>query len=242
MLFIGTASATTVTFANNSGTTGELVFTDPKEFTGNIVGFTGDGTISGSDQIDLGGINYNSGSFTDSYSNGILTVSDGANTANIRFTGTYSESNFKFASDGHGGTIVYDPPTDAATQATPEPVTVDHAASQGESSVNTSAATSMNGTTVAVSSANELLTGTGSNDKFVFGPAFGNAAITNFEATTDVLQIDHSVFANVQALLAGTQDDGHGNAVITADLHDSITLQHVTMAQLLAHQSDFHIT
>ena len=139
MLFIGTASATTVIFANNSTTTGELVLNDPKEFTGNIVGFTGDGTISGSDQIDLGGINYNSGSFTDSYSNGILTISDGANTANIHFTGTYSESNFKFASDGHGGTIVYDPPTDVSTQTATEPVIVDHGASQGGSSVITSA-------------------------------------------------------------------------------------------------------
>jgi hypothetical protein len=49
------------------------------------------------------------------------------------------------------------------------------------------------------------------------------------------------VFANVQALLAATQDDGHGNVVVTADAHDSITLQHVTVAQLQAHHSDFHI-
>jgi hypothetical protein len=35
--------------------------------------------------------------------------------------------------------------------------------------------------------------------------------------------------------------DGHGNVVIIADAHDSITLQHVTVAQLQAHQSDFHI-
>jgi serralysin len=56
-----------------------------------------------------------------------------------------------------------------------------------------------------------------------------------------VIQINHSVFANVQALLAATQDDGYGNVVITADAHDTITLQNVTMAQLQAHQSDFHI-
>jgi hypothetical protein len=240
MLYIGAASAATVTFGNNSGTTGELVLNDSKEFTGNIVGFTGDGTLSGSDQIDLSDINYNSASFTDSYSNGILTVSDGTNTATLHFTGTYSLGNFKFASDGNGGTIVYDPPTGASAQTTTEPATVDNGASQGGSSVITPAA-APSGTTITASSDNQTLTGTGSNDTFVFAPGFGHDTITNFEPTTDVLQIDHSVFANVQALLAATQDDGHGNVVITADLHDTITLQHVTLTQLQAHQSDFHI-
>ncbi len=42
------------------------------------------------------------------------------------------------------------------------------------------------------------------------------------------------------ALLAATRDDGHGNAIITDAAHDTITIQHVTTAQLLAHQSDFH--
>jgi hypothetical protein len=241
MLYIGTASAATVTFANNSGTAGELVLNDFKEFTGNIVGFTGDGTLSGSDQIDLGGINYDSGSFTDSYSNGILTVSDGTHTANLHFTGSYSLGNFKFASDSHGGTIVYDPPTDASIQTTTEPATVDNGASQGGSSVINPAATSPSGTTITASSVNQTLTGMGSNDSFVFTPGFGHDTITNFQPTTDVIQIDHSVFANVQALLAATQDDGHGNVVITADLHDSITLHNVTVAQLHAHQGDLHI-
>jgi hypothetical protein len=241
MLYIGTASAATVTFANNSGTAGELVLNDSKEFTGNIVGFTGNGTLSGSDQIDLGGINYNSGSFTESYSNGILTVSDGTNTANLHFTGSYSLGNFSFASDGAGGTTVYDPPTGVSTQTTTAPATVDNGANQDGSSVITPAETSPSGTTITATSANQILTGTSSNDTFVFAHAFGNATITNFQPTNDVIQIEHSVFANVQALLAATQDDGHGNVVITADAHDSITLQHVTVAQLQAHQSDFHI-
>jgi hypothetical protein len=241
MLYIGTASAATVTFINNSGTTGELMLNDSKEFTGNIVGFTGDGTLSGSDQIDLGGINYNSSSFTDSYSNGILRVSDGTNTAHLQFTGSYSLGNFSFASDGNGGTIVYDPPTGAATQTTTDSATVDNGASESGSSVISPAAASPSGTIIMASSADQTLTGMGSNDTFVFAPAFGNATITNFQPTTDVIQIDHSVFADVQALLAASQDDGHGNVVITADLHDTITLHNVTVAQLQAHQSDFHI-
>ena len=223
------------------GTTGKLIIDQPSSFTGQIQGFTGDGTLSGSDQIDLSGINHDSSGFTDSYSDGTLTVSDGTNTANIHFTGTYNESNFSFASDGHGGTIVYDPPAGASAQTATEPVTVDNGASQGESSVITPAANSPNGTTVTATSADQTLTGMGSNDTFVFGPKFGHDTITNFDPATDVIQVDHSVFANVQALLVAAQDDGHGNALITGDLHDSITLQHVTVAQLQVHQNDFHI-
>jgi hypothetical protein len=73
-----------------------------------IDNFSGNGSLSGSDQIDLKGINFNS--VHDSYSNGILTVTDGSNTTTLDFNGTYVLANFKFASDGGGGTIVYDPP------------------------------------------------------------------------------------------------------------------------------------
>jgi hypothetical protein len=52
-LDISGASAATVSFANSSGSTGELVLDDSKGFTGQIVGFTGDGTTANSDLIDL---------------------------------------------------------------------------------------------------------------------------------------------------------------------------------------------
>jgi serralysin len=100
----------------------------------------------------------------------------------------------------------------------------------------------ISGTTITATAPNQTLTGTGSNDNFVFAVAPGHATITNFQPVNDVIQIDHSAFANVQALLSASQDDGHGNVVITADANDTITLQHVTLAQLLAHQGDFHIT
>jgi hypothetical protein len=50
------------------------------------------------------------------------------------------------------------------------------------------------------------------------------------------------VFADFQTLLAAAQDDGQGNAVITADPHDTITIKNVTVAQLIQHQGDFHFT
>ncbi|MFL6833627.1 MAG: hypothetical protein ACJ8F0_13650, partial [Xanthobacteraceae bacterium] len=79
-------------------------------------------------------------------------------------------------------------------------------------------------------------------DTFVFAANFGNVTLTNFDPATDVIEIDHTVFADFQALLAATQDDGNGNSVITADPQDTITIKNVTVAQLIQHQGDFHFT
>jgi hypothetical protein len=106
-------SGTTVTF---EGGTGTLDLTQPEKFTATIQGFTGTAAnAQHSDVIDLAGISYNSGSFSESYngSTGVLTVSDGTNTASltfIDFTGT-----FKFAADGSGGTEIYDPPASGSS-------------------------------------------------------------------------------------------------------------------------------
>lgn len=102
---VSSADSAPVTFAASTGT---LQLDDPSAFSGQITGFTGDGTLSGSDQIDLAGIDYNT--VQDSFTDGVLTVSDGINTTNLDFVGSYTLANFKLASDGNGGTIVYDPP------------------------------------------------------------------------------------------------------------------------------------
>ena len=247
-LIFDAQSNVNVTFDNGAGTPayGELVIGHASDFSGQISGFAGTAPDTAhSDAIDLKDISFGS-NITFAYDDnagtdtgGTLTIFDSGNTVdNITFAnGEYTTASFTFSSDGSGGTLITDPPTGASTQTTTEPATIDNGASQGGNSVVTPVATSPNDTTVAATSANQSLT----DDSFVFSPGFGHDKITNFQPTTDVLQIDHSVFANVQALLAATQDDGHGNVVITADAHDSITLQHVTVAQLQAHQSDFHI-
>ena len=90
----------------------------PSTFSAEIFGFTGNGSLSGSDQIDLKGINYNT--VADSYANGVLTVTDGTgDTAKLSFNGSYTLANFDFASDGAGGTIVYDPPVPPSSGTTP---------------------------------------------------------------------------------------------------------------------------
>jgi hypothetical protein len=107
-LELAAADSASVTF---SGSTGTLKLDKPSTFTGTINNFTGNGTVSGSDQIDLKGVSSNS--VQDSYSNGVLTVTDGTHTAKLDFNGAYTLADFDFASDGHGGTIVYDPPAPA---------------------------------------------------------------------------------------------------------------------------------
>ena len=111
-LELAAANSSSVTFTSS---TGMLELDQPSTFDGVIFGFTGNGTLSGSDQIDLKGLNF--GNIQDSYSNGVLTVSNGTQSAELDFSGSYVLANFEFASDGHGGTIVYDPPVSSTNQA-----------------------------------------------------------------------------------------------------------------------------
>jgi hypothetical protein len=54
-----------------------------------------------------------------------------------------------------------------------------------------------------------------------------------------MLQFKGGIFASAQDVLNATHDDGHGNAVIAIDSHDTITLNGVLKAQL--HAGDFHV-
>jgi Ca2+-binding RTX toxin-like protein len=240
-----------VTFDNGIGTPayGELVLGQASDFSGQISGFTGTAPDTAhSDAIDLKDISFGS-NITFAYDDnsgtdtgGTLTVFDSGNTVgSIAFAnGDYDTASFNLSSDGSGGTLITDPPT-STTPTAGATTSSSHSAATligGSNGNNT-----VTGSDILIGGgpANQSLTGNGNNDSFVFAPGFSHDTITNFQPTTDVLQIDHSLFANVQALFAATQDDGHGNVVITADAHNSITLQHVTVAQLQAHQGDFHI-
>lgn len=108
----GTGSSS-VTFKDATGT---LVLDHATQFTGSIVGLSGDGTAAHSDQIDLKDISYGAGtsvSFSGNAAGGILTVTDAqSHTAHLSLVGNYINSTFNLASDGNGGTIVIDPPKD----------------------------------------------------------------------------------------------------------------------------------
>jgi hypothetical protein len=142
----------------------------------------------------------------------MLTVTDASNFHVETFTlaGNLSNSTWHVTDDGNGGVDIVDPP--AVVPAT---------------------------STIAASAPNQMLTGNAVSDTFVFNFAnVGQATVTNFHTATDTLQFNSQLFANVQAALNATQDDGHGNTVITLDAHDTITLSGVAKAQL--HASDFH--
>ncbi|MGJ4953912.1 VCBS domain-containing protein [Bradyrhizobium sp. HKCCYLS20291] len=88
----------TITF---TGASGALKIDHPASFAGTITGFSG-----ATDTIDLAGIDYNSAQYAQSFnaSTGILTVTDGVNTATLHFSGaTYG---FAATSDGAGGTLI----------------------------------------------------------------------------------------------------------------------------------------
>ena len=100
------ADSASVTFAS---TTGTLRLDHSSTFTGTIYNFTGNGTLYGSDKVDLRDVNFSSAKA--SYADGVLTVSDDSgDVAKLNFNGSYTLSDFKLASDHSGGTIVYDPP------------------------------------------------------------------------------------------------------------------------------------
>ena len=110
------AATDTVVF---QASTGSLILDHSSSFAGLISGFTGDGTLAGSDQIDLTDISYTSSSFSETYDpvHDTLSVSDGTNSALLHLVGTYVAQNFSFASDGGTGTIVYDPPVNSGAPA-----------------------------------------------------------------------------------------------------------------------------
>ena len=102
------ASAQSATFA---GSTGTLVLNDAPAFTGQVLG------LIGSDALDLADVSYGpntTASFSGNVNGGLLTVTNGTETAQIALVGDYLKSGWTLSSDGHGGTVVVDPPLGSA--------------------------------------------------------------------------------------------------------------------------------
>jgi VCBS repeat-containing protein len=84
--------------------------------------------------------------------------------------------------------------------------------------------------------------GGGGQDTFVFNAAFGSATISDFDVNDDTININHTLFDSVSAILASAQSINSGHDTIITDVaHDTITLKGVTIAQLQAHPGDFHL-
>lgn len=93
---------------------------------------------------------------------------------------------------------------------------------------------SANADTLAGGAGNDTLTGGGGVDTFVFHADSGNDTITDFVAGVDFLQFDQTLFADVAAVLAATEDV-NGKAVITV-CNDTITLN-IDEATLASYQN-----
>ncbi len=179
-----------------------------------------------------------------------------------------SPDQFAFQGDSHSGTLAIGSTSIASGKdaSATDAVTLDLTASSSSDNQPTATATTdgsadsgltsnvatnsqpttgdstSNGTQAGTMAQTASASPAANSDTFVFAANFGNASVTNFHPETNVIEIDHKVFADFQALLAATHDDGHGSAVITADPHHSITIENVTVAQLVQHQGDFHFT
>jgi fibronectin-binding autotransporter adhesin len=84
--------------------------------------------------------------------------------------------------------------------------------------------------------------GGGGQDNFVFNDNFKSATIGDFDVTQDAIDISHTLFASVSAILASAQSANSGHDTVIMDAaHDTITLKGVTVAELQTHASDFHL-
>jgi hypothetical protein len=91
------------------GAGGTLTLDDSQAYSGTVAG------LASGNHIDLADIGF--GAHTtlgytpnDSNSGGVLAASDGTHIAKIALLGQYAAESFAMASDGHGGTLISDPP------------------------------------------------------------------------------------------------------------------------------------
>jgi hypothetical protein len=196
-----------------TGATGTLVLDQPGSFTGQIEGFTGTAANAAhSDVIDLAGINYDSGHFSESYnaSTGVLAVSDGTDSANLtfdNFSGT-----LQFASDGNGGTDIFDPPSTGSNGAT---APAGHGISFEHDQFNLSENnwTGQNSQNPSTPSgghqSGSVSIGGISNEHFVFQPAqFTETSLTTNQPSTPTPQSEHA--------------GDHANTQLAALVHEAV--------------------
>ena len=109
----GLTGASPITYAGAAA----LILDASRTFSGTVAGF------AVGDFLDLRDISFISGTTSVTFSeaagntSGMLTVSDGTHIANLTLLGQYVTAQFHVTSDGHGGTVVTDPPLATTTDA-----------------------------------------------------------------------------------------------------------------------------
>ena len=83
----------------------------------------------------------------------------------------------------------------------------------------------------------DIMWGGQGSDTFKFAPNFGQDTVLDFHSGEDVIELDHTIFADFIDLIAHTTDHGH-DLIINAGSGNTITLKDMTTSVL--HASDFH--
>jgi hypothetical protein len=199
-----------------TGATGTLVLDQPQNFTGQIEGFTGTAPDAAhSDVVDLAGINYDSGHFSESYnaSTDVLTVSDGTHTADLTFDNF--TATFEFASDGNGGTDIFDPPA-SGSSGNSAAATTGHGMHFGHDQINlsennaaahdTSVHNAQTSPTPSGNQSGSVSIGGATNDHFVFQPAQFTQTNLNTNQPSTPLSEHAGDHANTQLAALVTHD------------------------------------
>ena len=93
--------------------------------------------------------------------------------------------------------------------------------------------------TLTSTAANDVMSGKGGHDTFIFAPHFGKDTIKDFQAKGsghDVVQFNGGALSSLADVLAHASQSAHG--VVIADHGDTLTLKNTKVADL--HASDFH--
>ena len=209
------ASALDVIFPTNSY--GTFILDHAAHYSGTISNFNGSSSAQ-SDAIDLKDVSFDSIT-AHSYTNGILTIDTAIGEQSHEYQLKFSNfsGSFKIAADGHGGTLITDPPPSTAAANTALTTGTDHLTlDNGTHEVSATDHTLSNGDVLTGGSGNDTLTvdiGNGDHS-FTFGDGSHNdIGLANFETlklTDASATSDHAVTVNFDSHF-------HNNGTLTVD-------------------------
>ena len=124
---LGAAGSGTITFANPASNGVATLEIDAAALSGGSGTYSFANAIAGATStnqvIDLSSLAYVQGSTTATLNGTTLSVTDGSSNVTLHLAAAQAKSSFMTASDGHGGTLVYDPP--ATTKHAPATAKID---------------------------------------------------------------------------------------------------------------------
>ncbi len=157
-----------------------------------------------------------------------LTGDSGSSSGEISATGTLADINTALTAG-----VLYTPNQNAQPDTDHVNLTVAASGGGGETLNLVFNVNGPDGITLDATAANDVLYATDGNDSFHFNAdQAGHDVVAGFDAAHDVVDFDSTIFSTVSDVLASAHDDPYGNAVIDAGNHGTVTVAHVSVAQL----------